>query len=123
MLAEPEELEIVEQCCHRGVEPVAVAELECEALLQAAREHPRRIEMLQAVKHPLDAREVALQRARDTVEVAGQPARIVEPVDDLRGDDPIDGVGNVDLDLREEMVAQAYGPRETLIRIEVGIVE
>jgi hypothetical protein len=83
VLALGEKLEIVEQRLHRRIEAVAVAQLQGEAFLEAAREYSGGIKALQQEEGLLDPLRFAAQPFGGRGDVAGEPAGVIELVDKL----------------------------------------
>jgi multidrug efflux pump subunit AcrA (membrane-fusion protein) len=89
----------LEQLRHRRVEAVAVAQLQRQAFLEAARKYAGWVESLQPLERRLDARRRAIEQGRDLGGIADQVPGVVELIDKMRCDDPIDRVAEVDIEL------------------------
>ena len=81
-----EQRQVVEQSLHCGIEPVAVAQLQCEALRQIAGEDAGRVELLEPGENRFDPRDVALEQLRRTVEPGAQVAGLVDQIEKVQGD-------------------------------------
>ena len=117
------QVEIVEQCLHRRVEPVAVPELQGEAFPQVAREDPGRVELLHGFEHRLDTRHRTAQGLGDRRRVAGEPARLVEHIDQMYADQPVDLVLHVEDELLQQVLAQGRLVAEGGLQVGHGVAE
>ena len=97
---------MVEQRRHGGIEPVELAQLDGEALGQIARAHPRRIEALQPRQHRLDPRQRRPELVGGLHQVAGEVASLVDEIDQVLGDHPVDRIGEGERHLLGEMAGE-----------------
>ncbi len=114
-VAARQQRQVVDQRAHRRVEAVAIGELQRQAFGEMAGEHARRIEALHQRQRRLDPRHGAIEPVCDIGELALEVAGLVDHVDEMRADDAVDGVGDVDRELRQQMVAQGGGPAQRLV--------
>ena len=102
-----EQRQVVEQKLHRRIEPVAIAQLQRQAFREIARENAGRVEFLHPREHALDIRPGAAQFPGGRVEIGPQIARLVELLEQMRGNDPIDRIAKIGADLFAQVFAQA----------------
>ena len=100
---------------HRGIEAVALDQLQLQAFGEVAGEHARRLQRLQGREHALDARERRAELFGDLGELAAEIAGLVEAVDQRRGDQPVAGIGQGD----HRLAGEEFG--EALLRSDIGL--
>ena len=102
-----EQRQVVEQKLHRRIEPVAIAQLQRQAFCEIARENAGRFEFLYPRQHALDIRSGAAQLPGGRVAIDAQIAGLVEVLEQMRGDNPIDRIAKIGADLFAQVFAQA----------------
>ena len=91
---------------HRGIEPVALAQLNGEAFGEIARAYARRIEALQPRQHRLDPRERRPELFAGLGEIAGEIAGFVDEIDEILRDHALGRIGESKHDLLGEMAGK-----------------
>ena len=102
-----QKIEMLDQRAHRGIETVAILELEGEAFGEIARAHAGRIERLQDREHGLDVGQRGAELLGDGVEIAGEIAGLVDHIDQVLPDHAAGRIGDRQRDLFGEVVRQA----------------
>ncbi len=105
-----QEIEMLDHLRHRRIEAVALAQLDRQALPEAAGKHARRIELLEPLEHGVDPRRRTVQRVRDAREIGRQIPGRVKLIDQVNGDDAVGGIADIDVDLLEQVFAQRLRP-------------
>ena len=99
-----QQVEVVQERLHRPIQAVLVPKLQGQTLGETPGEDARRVEPLKPLKRRLDPRHIAVQQARDAREIADQIAGLVKQIDQVKADDAVHGIGDVDVELAEQMV-------------------
>ena len=117
------QVEVVEKALHRRVEPVALAQLQGEAFAQRSREYSRRVELLEPPEGRFDAPEPAIEKLGDVADLAGEISGLVDHVDEVQSDHPVDGIVDIDLELGHQMIPEACLLGQELLDVVFGVVE
>jgi hypothetical protein len=91
---------------HRGVEAVALFQLNCEAFGQAARAHAGRIEVLQHAEYGFQLGERRTELFGNGPQIGGEIAGLVDGIDQVLGDHAMNRIGDRQRELFGEMIAQ-----------------
>lgn len=118
-----QQLETVEQRLHRGIEPIQLLQLQCQAFREIARGDADRIELLQFLQNGLDQLERAAEALRKRLEIALHVARFVDQIDDLQTDQPRGRIGDLDAELLLQMLAQREVARQRFLVVAVLVGE
>src|SRR6185369_3277870 len=102
-----QEIEMLQERLHRGIKPVALPELQSEAFGEIPGEDAARLELLELGQGLLDQRQRTAQTVGELAEIAGDIAGGIEHVDDLQADDPFGRIGDVEMELFFEVLAQS----------------
>ncbi len=100
-----QQIKIVEECLHAGIETVQVHELKRQALGQASGENSWRIELLEAGQSRLDPFHGAAQNLCNGVQISGHISSLVQHVDQMQTDEAVNGIGQIHGQLADEMIA------------------
>ncbi len=115
-----EQVEIVEQGLHRRIKPVAINQLQTQALGQVAGEDAGRIEPLQLHQHRIDHIRAAAELFAQLTEIRLDIAGAVEAVEQGKGDDPLGGIGDLERYLCCQMLTQIR--RTAVARLQFQLV-
>ena len=110
------------QRLHRGVEAVALLELDGEAFRQIACAHARRIEPLQDGQNGLDRGGRCAQLLADHRKIAPEVTRLIDEIDEILSDHPLDRIGDRECKLLREMVDQRGLHRYEGFEVIVAVV-
>ena len=102
-----EKIQIVEQRRHSGVEAVALSELQGQALAEIAGKDPGGVEALEIAEGGLDPADMASQALSDGFQGAVEITGVVDHIDETGADDPVGRVDELDIELGQQVVAQA----------------
>lgn len=100
------EFEIVEKRLHDRVQAIPVFELQRQAFGEATGENTRRIEILHTGESLFDAPGFAAQQRRDLGNVGRQIPGLVEGIDEVKADHPINRIDDLDVELGRQMIAR-----------------
>src|SRR5262245_34705667 len=78
-----QQIEMGNERLHRGIEAIALPELDGEAFREIARTHARRIETLQDRQHGIDLGSRRAQLLGDEREIAVEVAGLVDEIDEI----------------------------------------
>ena len=97
---------MADQRLHRGIEPVAFPQLNCQAFGEIASAHAGRVEPLQDREHGIDFLGRRGELLTDLREVAGEVTGLVDEVDEKLPDHPPRRIGNRECKLLRQVVGK-----------------
>ena len=121
-IAPRKQIEMRNERLHRGIEAVALLELDGEAFRQIARAHARRIEPLQDGQHGLDRGQRGAQLLADHRQIADEVTSLIDEIDKILPDHAPDRIGHRQRELPGEMVDQRGLHRNEGFEIVVAVV-
>ena len=121
-IAPRQQIEMRDQRLHRGVEAVALLELNGETFRQIARAHAGRIEPLQDGQHAFHHGARRAQFLRDHRQVAAEVTGLIDKIDQILPDHALHRVGHRQRKLLGEMVDERDLDRNEGFEIVVAVV-
>ena len=105
-----DQIEVVEEGRHRRIEPVALAELQSQALGEVAGARCRPGRRSGSPPSSVSTRvAAAADQLGRRVEVVAEIARLVDQIDETAADRSVDRIGDGDVELADEMVPEGDG--------------
>ena len=105
-VARCQEREVLEELGDHGIVAVALFQLKRQAFGEITGKDAGGVELLQDIEHAGHVLEGGADAVGDFAQVGAQIARLVDEVDHVAADHPIDGAGQGEIELRGEVVAQ-----------------
>ena len=121
-IAPRQQIEMRDECLHRGVESVALLELNGETFRQIARAHAGRIEPLQGGQHAFHHGARRAQFLRDHRQVAAEVTGLIDKIDQILPDHALHRVDHCQRKLLGEMVDERDLDRNEGFEIVVAVV-
>jgi hypothetical protein len=106
------EIEPPDQGRHGRIEAVALLELDGETLGEVAGADPGRLEALHLGQNRLNEGRRGAEAVRDGGRALAQIARLIDGIDDMTADQPLDWVGGGEIELGEQVLVQAHVARQ-----------
>jgi hypothetical protein len=116
-VAAGEQLQIVQQGGHGGIEPALVLQLQHQTFAHIAGEYARWLEPLHRIQHPFYARDIAAQALSDLGQGRPQVAALVDPVDQGRGHRAVRRVEAGQGGLVFQVLAKGLGAGDALLHL------
>jgi len=101
-----QEIEMLDQCLHRRVVTIELAQLDREALAQGSRAHAGRVELLQHRKNRLDIRRRCSEPLGGLAQIRRQVTRLIHQIDQVLADHALRGGCESHRQLFGEMTAE-----------------
>ena len=122
-VARRQQFQIVEQGLNRRVQAVALPQLDRQTFAEVPGEDAGRIEALDPQQNPLDMLQVAVQLLGKIGKAAGDVAGGIQQIDQRQPDQPVHRIGQIDIHLADQVIAQAEIAAERLFEVEVAVLE
>jgi len=106
---------VIEQSLHCGIEPIPVAQLQGQTLLEITGKDAGWIELLETSQDRLKSLDLASQELCHTIERGPEIARFIKQIEEMHRDDPVALIAEVGANLLKQVFAQGARPGCSLI--------